>query len=73
MTLNEMLTEIIEEFVRLHSGNIEGAKYSINQSVNVPRLHCGGRILAINDTGDGIEYVVEGVPFLLWESEIEED
>lgn len=66
-----------EEFIKLYNRDIPSAKYKLGQRVRykqetpgvVAILGCG-TILAINDTGDGIEYAVDKLDCLLWESEI---
>lgn len=63
----------IHKFIRLSNKDIPQAKYKIGEKVKYthPLLDGEGVILAVSDTGDGIEYAVDNQQdFLLWESEI---
>lgn len=65
-------TSIIEGFIKFSNKDIDNAKYKIGDFVDYKHPECcgSGEVLAVSDTGDGIEYAVGGMPFLLWESEI---
>lgn len=71
--------EWIKEFVELYNRDIPPAKYRIGDVIKYTHSHEGsgtGKILAVNDADGagytGIEYAIEGLNFLLWESEIYE-
>ncbi|MCK5020840.1 MAG: hypothetical protein KAS32_27715 [Candidatus Peribacteraceae bacterium] len=59
-------------FVEMHNKDIPNAAYKIGETVTFqhPLGNGKGEIIGVADTGDGIEYAVEYIPYLLWESEI---
>ena len=74
--ISEIMVETFKVIVKdLWDNNVPEAKYKIGEVVFFKHnLLCGyGKIIGINNTGDGIEYCLEDIPFLLWEEQIEED
>ena len=65
----------IKNYVELHNKDIPKAKFKIGKVVNVTPFNKSiesgmGKILAVCNTGDGIEYAVEGFNVLFWEEEL---
>ena len=67
-----MNADIMYDFVVTHKKDLPQAKFKIGESVNYEHEYQNGHgeILAVADTGDGIEYAIDGMRYLLWESEI---
>jgi len=66
------MSKFVDGFITTHNKNIDKALYRIGDHVEYKHPDFGGegKILAVSDTGDGIEYAITDAPFLLWESEI---
>lgn len=69
---------IVESFLHGHTTDIPQAKFKIGDTVRVfpiseyrdfrgPQV---SKVLAVSDTGDGIEYALDGWDVLLWEEEL---
>lgn len=69
----DMLKDSREAFLKSFAKDVSTAKYRLGQRVKYIHPHAPngeGEVLAVNDTGEGVEYLVSGLGCLLWESEI---
>jgi len=63
--------------IELYGTNRHGAKFKIGQVVRftkkfvegVSKVYVGA-VQAVNCTGEGVEYLIEGAPVLAWENEL---
>jgi hypothetical protein len=67
---------IIKNIIKNWDNEVEDSKYSIGEFIKFYHkagniiYNIKGEIIGVNDTGNGIEYAIKGVPFLLWEEEL---
>lgn len=74
------LKEVRKNFIELHNRDLEKAKFKIGEKVLIKDFLCDegepphftAIIEAVNDTGDGIEYMLKNHGHLYWEDQLEE-
>lgn len=64
----------LPQYRQMFNKDLEKAKFKIGDLVLFEHPHLEepikGIVQAVNDTGEGIEYLVAGAPFLAWESQL---
>lgn len=74
--VNEIMIPMLKHLAKeIWSNIVPDAKYKMGEIVFFKHhLACGyEKIIGINNTGDGIEYCLDNLPFLLWEEELQKD
>lgn len=76
--LGRIIRDVItSEFIPNNKKNIEGAKFKIGEEVmfvplrpQTPAPNMKAKILAMSNTGGGVEYAIDVHDFLVWEEEL---
>lgn len=67
---------VLHHYMNSHNKDLKHARFKIGEKVKVnpdnKEFDSGyGIVLAVSDTGDGMEYLIEGWSILFWEHELE--